>query len=37
MKTLTPIIILLALVAGCSAQSPAPEKQVQASLHYRTG
>ena len=32
MKTLTPIIILLALVAGCSAQSPAPEKQVQASL-----
>jgi len=32
MKTLTPIIILLSLVAGCSSQSPAPEKQVQASL-----
>ena len=32
MKTLTPIIILILLVAGCSAQAPAPEKQVQASL-----
>jgi hypothetical protein len=32
MKTVTPIIILLALVAGCSAQVPAPEKQVQANL-----
>jgi hypothetical protein len=32
MKTVTPVILLLALVAGCSAQAPAPEKQVQASL-----
>ena len=32
MKTLTPVICLLALVAGCSAQTPAPEKQVQSSL-----
>ena len=32
MKTLTPIIILILLVAGCSAHAPAPEKQVQASL-----
>jgi len=32
LKTLTPIIILLALVAGCSSNAPAPEKQVQASL-----
>jgi len=32
MKTFTPIMILLALVAGCSAQAPVPEKQVQASL-----
>ena len=32
MKALTPIIILLVSVAGCSAQAPAPEKQVQASL-----
>ena len=32
MKTVTLIIILFALVAGCSSQAPAPEKQVQASL-----
>jgi hypothetical protein len=32
MKTLTPVIILLVLVAGCAAKAPAPEKQVQASL-----
>ena len=32
MKTVTPIIMLFALLAGCSAQSPAPEKQVQANL-----
>jgi hypothetical protein len=32
MKTLTPIIILLTLLAGCASQAPAPEKQVQASL-----
>jgi len=32
MKTATPIMILLALVAGCSSQAPVPEKQVQASL-----
>jgi len=30
MKTLTPMIVVLALAAGCS--SKAPEKQVQASL-----
>ena len=32
MKTVTLIIVLLALVAGCSSKAPAPEKQVQASL-----
>lgn len=32
MKTLTSIIILLAVVTGCSATPPAPEKQVQANL-----
>jgi hypothetical protein len=32
MKTVTSVVVLLALVAGCSAQAPAPEKQVQASL-----
>jgi hypothetical protein len=32
MKTLAPIVMLVALVAGCSAQAPAPEKQVQANL-----
>jgi hypothetical protein len=32
MKTLTPIVILLTLLAGCSSQAPAPEKQVQANL-----
>lgn len=32
MKTLTPMIVVLALAAGCAAKAPAPEKQVQASL-----
>lgn len=32
MKTLAGIVILSALVTGCSTQAPAPEKQVQASL-----
>jgi len=32
MKTVTHVVFLLVLVAGCSAQAPAPEKQVQASL-----
>lgn len=32
MKILTSMIILLALLAGCSSKAPAPEKQVQASL-----
>ena len=32
MKIFTPVIILLALLAGCSSNSPAPEKQVQANL-----
>jgi hypothetical protein len=33
MKTATPIVILLALAAGCAAKAPAPEKQVQESLN----
>jgi PBP1b-binding outer membrane lipoprotein LpoB len=32
MKSLTPAVILLALLTGCSAQTPAPEKEVQANL-----
>ncbi len=32
MKTLTPMIVVLALAAGCSSKAPVPEKQVQASL-----
>jgi PBP1b-binding outer membrane lipoprotein LpoB len=32
MKTLTSLVILSALIAGCSSQAPAPEKQVQSSL-----
>jgi len=32
MKSVTPMIALLALVAGCAAKAPAPEKQVEASL-----
>ena len=32
MKTTITTMILLALVAGCAAQAPAPEKQVQESL-----
>ena len=33
MKTAIPIMTLLALLTGCAAQAPAPEKQVQASLN----
>jgi len=32
MKTVTPIIFLFALLAGCSSNAPAPEKQVQENL-----
>jgi PBP1b-binding outer membrane lipoprotein LpoB len=32
MKTVTAVMILLALVTGCASQAPAPEKQVQESL-----
>lgn len=32
MKAVTSLVVLLALVAGCAAQAPAPEKQVQANL-----
>ncbi len=32
MKYLTPGLLALALLAGCSSQAPAPEEQVQASL-----
>ena len=32
MKYLTPGLIAFALLAGCAAQAPAPEKQVQANL-----
>jgi PBP1b-binding outer membrane lipoprotein LpoB len=32
MKTLSSLVILVALIAGCSAQAPAPQKQVQANL-----
>ncbi|MEZ5501289.1 MAG: hypothetical protein R3E50_01060 [Halioglobus sp.] len=32
MKTITPVIMLFALLAGCAAQAPAPEKEVQANL-----
>lgn len=32
MKVITPALVLLAFLAGCAAQAPAPEKQVQASL-----
>lgn len=32
MKYLTPGLLALALLAGCSAQAPAPEKDVQANL-----
>lgn len=32
MKLITSAVFLIALVAGCSAQAPAPEKQVQANL-----
>lgn len=33
MKIIVPIVALFALmIAGCSSQAPAPEKQVQASL-----
>jgi hypothetical protein len=32
MKVLAPTLVLLALIAGCSAQAPAPEAQVDANL-----
>ena len=32
MKTVTPVMILLALATGCASQAPAPQKQVQQSL-----
>ena len=32
MKSYPFIFVLLALIAGCSAQAPAPEKQVQSNL-----
>jgi PBP1b-binding outer membrane lipoprotein LpoB len=32
MKYLAPGLIAIALLAGCSAQAPAPEKEVQANL-----
>jgi len=32
MRTAIPMIVLFALVAGCAAKAPAPEKQVKASL-----
>ncbi len=32
MKALTPSLVALALLAGCSTQAPAPQKEVQANL-----
>jgi hypothetical protein len=32
MKHIIPVLAIIALVAGCSSNSPAPEKQVEASL-----
>lgn len=32
MRKLTPTIILISLLAGCSSNAPAPEKEVQANL-----
>jgi PBP1b-binding outer membrane lipoprotein LpoB len=32
MKHIVPVLALIALVAGCSSNAPAPEKQVKASL-----
>ncbi len=32
MKTVTSLVISLALLSGCAAQAPAPEQQVQANL-----
>ena len=32
MKTIIPLAVLFALVTACSAQAPAPEKQVKANL-----
>jgi hypothetical protein len=32
MKTFTSLVFFLALLSGCAAQAPAPEKQVQANL-----
>ena len=32
MKHIVPVLAIIALAAGCSSNTPAPEKQVQASL-----
>lgn len=32
MKHIIPVLAIIALVSGCSSNSPAPEKQVEASL-----
>ena len=32
MKLIAPTLIAIALLAGCAAQAPAPEKEVQANL-----
>jgi PBP1b-binding outer membrane lipoprotein LpoB len=32
MKLITSVVLVMALVVGCSSQAPAPEKQVQANL-----
>jgi PBP1b-binding outer membrane lipoprotein LpoB len=32
MKHIAPVLAIIVLVAGCSSNAPAPEKQVQASL-----
>ena len=32
MKVITPTLLMIALLAGCSAQAPAPQKEVQANL-----
>ncbi len=32
MKVITPALIAIALLAGCAAQAPAPQKEVQANL-----
>ena len=32
MKTVTPMLVVLALVSGCAAKAPAPEKEVEKNL-----